>query len=328
MTPEERFAEYVMWVLNGIKEESLATLEGEPIEYNFSHVGAAGVPSNDTEEKILYKLQEWKAIKITDLIETTSDFEGRFFLELLQPTFDETYNQYKKLASPAMRIVNSFSSGNLPFVLFVLKGILSAVEFSVENEIKYKLQSPAGEQLMRERQLLSKLQSFDILWSYGEDGIYAIATFRDVKIDVIKEIIDEIKLRQSPPILAQQVKVVGTQEAREIKAQYGKLKLIKSSIPKEINLYYDNELLSLRKGSQTTKLLQIFVEKKRLTIDEMLSIWNNERTGGWKKEVGKHNVDYVPTIIRVLKTKLNENPEIGKHVKYERDKNSYTMSVD
>lgn len=288
MTPEERFAEYVMWVLNGIKEESLATLEGEPIEYNYSHVGAAGVPSNDTEEKILYKLQEWKAIKITDLIDTTSDFEGRFYLEILQPKFDETYNQYKKLASPATRIVNGFSSENLPFVLFVLKGIISAAEFSTENEIKYKLQSPAGEQLMRERQLLSKLQSFDILWSYGEDGIFAVATFRDVKIDAIKDMIGEIEKRlASKPELQEQP---GYNEISEVKIEWSENFSWISN--REFNL--GNET-SLKFGSASSTKIELF----RMLVDAK---------GNWVRVLDmSKEIDQKPNYVRATIGGLNKS---------------------
>lgn len=123
-----------------------------------------------------------------------------------------------------------------------------------------------------------------------------------------------------------------TEEKKESKetitASYGKLRLVKSSLPKKINLYYENEHLTLNKGTQTTKLLQEFIKRKRLTGEEMLSIWNRERTGGWRKEIGTHNVSYLPVIIRAIKDKLKENPNISSHVKWEREKNGYLMSVD
>lgn len=85
MTPEERIAEYFIWVLDNIIEESLVTLEGEAIEYEFSHIVGSGIPSRDTEKKILLKLLEWKAISIPDAIDPTSDYQGMFFLKIIEP---------------------------------------------------------------------------------------------------------------------------------------------------------------------------------------------------------------------------------------------------
>jgi len=73
MTPEEIVNQYYWWVLSRIKTELLTSPTGKPIRYELSHVGAAGVPNNQTEENILRKLNEWSAIKIVNEI-TKSEF--------------------------------------------------------------------------------------------------------------------------------------------------------------------------------------------------------------------------------------------------------------
>lgn len=198
MTPEERIAEYFIWVLDNIIEESLVTLEGEAIEYEFSRIAGSGIPSKDTEEKILLKLLELKAISIPDRIDPSSDYQGMFYLKIIEPKFTEIYNKYKKLTSRGSKLANSFSVSNLRFVLQVLEGVASAAEFSTGNEISYKLQFPPGQLIMQERQLLTKLQSLGYLRYTGEDGIYGVTSLRSVDVPSINDAIAIIKERLNP----------------------------------------------------------------------------------------------------------------------------------
>ncbi len=99
MTPEERVNEYYWWVLSRIKEEILTTPSKKPIAYELSHVAAAGVPNNETERNIIWKLHELGAIKVIE--ETPRDWRGSgrhlFELKPLEPKFTEIYNKYKEI---------------------------------------------------------------------------------------------------------------------------------------------------------------------------------------------------------------------------------------
>ncbi|OGZ08922.1 MAG: hypothetical protein A3D67_01510 [Candidatus Lloydbacteria bacterium RIFCSPHIGHO2_02_FULL_51_22] len=65
MEPEEKFIKEVWYVLRQIKERSLYTPTGTPIEYwiDFNTM-VAGVPLAKDEAAILEKLEEWGAIRI------------------------------------------------------------------------------------------------------------------------------------------------------------------------------------------------------------------------------------------------------------------------
>ncbi len=66
MTTEERVSEYYWWVVSRIKEAILTSPKNFPIQYELSHVSAVGVPNNETEENILKRLEEIKAIRIAN----------------------------------------------------------------------------------------------------------------------------------------------------------------------------------------------------------------------------------------------------------------------
>jgi len=100
LTPEEKFNQDVLYVLAQIKEKSLYTLKGKPIEYwvNYNLIkGGEKYPTTENEARILEKLQEWKIIRIINKEVSPSDFYVEaevFYLDILQPNFD---NFCKKL---------------------------------------------------------------------------------------------------------------------------------------------------------------------------------------------------------------------------------------
>ena len=67
MNSEEKVKKEIWYVLKRLKEESLRTTKSELIEYwvHFDFLGGEGPAAKD-EEKILYKLEEFGAIKIND----------------------------------------------------------------------------------------------------------------------------------------------------------------------------------------------------------------------------------------------------------------------
>jgi len=109
MTPEEKFNQDVLWVLQKIKEKYLATPEKQPApsenlyRSHLVNIKPHGVEiwlnyGNEFSQRknIIYKLQEWKAFKVLDETRGDFDYEGtRFILEILQPKFDELYKKYE-----------------------------------------------------------------------------------------------------------------------------------------------------------------------------------------------------------------------------------------
>lgn len=101
MTPEEKFNNDVWYVLKKIKERWFYTKQTKPIEYQvrFSGYQDPDAPSPDNEVETLEKLQEWNAIRIRNrecerISEYISPEIEFFYLEILQPKFDELYRLY------------------------------------------------------------------------------------------------------------------------------------------------------------------------------------------------------------------------------------------
>ncbi len=242
MSSDQRIIEYYQWVLDRIKVKLGTTPSNKPLRYELGHVGGAGIPNNETEENIILKLEELKAIQIINEFPRESGYRHRSIFDLiaLQPKFDEVYeefrikevlkNQTAEQALPpsgyipvnytgqtinklnADEIVNSFSPPNYPFVLSVLREISSLVEFSPDNEIYYQLQSSPGQPIIQERMFLKKLEKLRLLKHLGENGISGIATLSDVDVDLIRQIITKIKNKESG--------VISEDEFDEIKKKY------------------------------------------------------------------------------------------------------------
>lgn len=101
MTPEEVFNQNVWWVLSKIMEESLATKSGDYVPYNYSIVIGPGLPSEDRQRNILFKLEEWGALKvIDDPFDSRADGDASFYLDLNPTKFSEVYSKYQQLCQP------------------------------------------------------------------------------------------------------------------------------------------------------------------------------------------------------------------------------------
>lgn len=102
MTPEDRVNEYIFFILNNIKEEVLLVGENEPLEYEFTRVVGAGIPSKDTEIKILRRLESYyKAIKINELkIPNWEAPRGYAKLKVVQPKFNKVYSEFLAKEQP------------------------------------------------------------------------------------------------------------------------------------------------------------------------------------------------------------------------------------
>lgn len=83
----------IKYVLQQIKYQLLVTPKNELITFEVGPDWEGSILLSGRVENILYKLQEWKAIKIEE-ITGLSPTQSIFYLKVLQPKFDEVYKQY------------------------------------------------------------------------------------------------------------------------------------------------------------------------------------------------------------------------------------------
>ncbi len=110
MTPEEKFNRDVWWILQEIKKDSYLTPKGQRVEFSLRSLPKTksirrkdvdyGFPQEEVQRKLLFKLQEWKAlgdVKAVDNVLRGSDiFNPRIYdLTIKQPKFDELYKKYE-----------------------------------------------------------------------------------------------------------------------------------------------------------------------------------------------------------------------------------------
>jgi len=99
MTPEERFNNELLYVLNQIKQKALYTRKDRYIEYWVSFVEDNAKITAEKESLILDKLEELGAIKIISKDASPSDIMVEAYvysLEIKQPKFDELYDELRE----------------------------------------------------------------------------------------------------------------------------------------------------------------------------------------------------------------------------------------
>lgn len=96
------------WVVSRIEKERQRTPTGEPIYYSPTNLIAPGVPSNQQEEAILRKLEQFCLIKIFKKEKTPGmvDLENGVYIDILEP---EEFIKYHDIIS---KRVAGFSSKN------------------------------------------------------------------------------------------------------------------------------------------------------------------------------------------------------------------------
>lgn len=109
-------------------------------------------------------------------------------------------------------IADQFSPENYSFVLMILKKITSLAEFSTDNEVSYKLQSPFGQEIIKERSLLKKFESQRLFKHLGEDGVFGIVTLGNLETKLIKEIVSRLEEREAGVITSDEFKVEDTKK--------------------------------------------------------------------------------------------------------------------
>ncbi len=146
MEPEEKFNKNVLYVLKQIKERLLHAGKGGNTWYSVNYniiVASDRVPSVEDEVSILKRLQEWGAIVIRlQEFPAGENYTEKFLLKILQPKFDEIYQEYnnktdnqnikiktfwKKVASPKRKtkfIPNLFWKFIIPILVLVIGYII------------------------------------------------------------------------------------------------------------------------------------------------------------------------------------------------------------
>jgi len=108
MTPVDEFNQEVWHVLQRVRRAELATV-GKNIEYKFPHVVGVGIIPKEKQKKILYKLQEWEALKVRENPwEPPESTPDTFYLNLLQPKFNKIYQKFTPKASSHETVEDSF----------------------------------------------------------------------------------------------------------------------------------------------------------------------------------------------------------------------------
>jgi len=135
MTPEEKFNQDVWWILQEIKKDNYLTTKGKKVEFSLRSLPKTksirrkdvdyGFPQEDVQRRLLFKLQEWKALDIqpVDNILRGSDiFNPRIYdLTIKQPKFDELYKKYELANRPketeqwVKPILRKLENGKLPY---------------------------------------------------------------------------------------------------------------------------------------------------------------------------------------------------------------------
>lgn len=141
MTPEEKFNQDIWYVLQEIKKKSLYAADNKSVSYEIDdNIIVAGHPSAKEEGAILIKLQQQQGIKIINKKVVLNDYGlesgTTYFLEILQPKFDDFYEKYnssKNSSPPTKYFFSDISFDNLIKIQKVLKIVLAELEIQKTN---------------------------------------------------------------------------------------------------------------------------------------------------------------------------------------------------
>src|SRR3989344_8035312 len=109
MTPEEKFNSEMWEVLQKIRYISISAREGEALEWVMQARPIMSMPPIGVRQRMLLKIEEFGGIKIIDE-KVTNDTYGRDFIytfKLLQPKFNEIYEEYEKKNNLSQQISDS-----------------------------------------------------------------------------------------------------------------------------------------------------------------------------------------------------------------------------
>ncbi len=183
-------------------------------------------------------------------------------------------------------IADNFSPENYNFVLMVLRQIISLAEFSPNGKVNYQLQSPPGQNLIKERSLLQKFEVQGLFKNLGEDEIFGIATLDSLDIPLIKELIAGIEEKISDVISSEediQPLSVGTPYC-VVENGLGYLKFGKHGKKKKIGKASSRHfrllqtMLSPVGVSKTTEVVFEAIRLLKDKNDTRLSDWNTSAT--------------------------------------------------
>ncbi|GEM_PF-3554533 len=120
MKPQEKFHQEVWWTLQKVRLISISTRKGEPLEWVMQAKPIKGMPPIGVRQKALLKIEKFGAIKVIskEVIDNTYGKDFIYTFELIQPKFDELYNEYeeeqKKEFDNQVRALKLFSDMTTP----------------------------------------------------------------------------------------------------------------------------------------------------------------------------------------------------------------------
>ncbi len=119
MTPEEKFDQELLWVLDELEYKKLYSKNGESIEFIVESrpimMRATGEPTIEAQQGALFKLDAWQAVKII-VQRSYHDSYGVslvYTLKILQPNFDEIYETSCKKRQDKLNAIKRASDFNL-----------------------------------------------------------------------------------------------------------------------------------------------------------------------------------------------------------------------
>jgi len=105
MEPGEKVNQQIWEILQGIKEDILATVKGRPIKYRIPSIVGVGIIPKHRRINILYKLEEEKAFIVQRNSSGTRIGTGDiFYLIINSKEFDKVYKKYQKLNEPQINL--------------------------------------------------------------------------------------------------------------------------------------------------------------------------------------------------------------------------------
>lgn len=188
MTPQEKAINNFLEIIDDIEKQVYIHGEGLSFKY-YSYITGNGKIDYREKAGIVNRLIREGYINGKEQEENTSSFT-------ISTTINDL-NRARRNIDPVSTFVNSLSESTTPFAILVISGIIQSVELGLEEDkTSYSLQSPSGPILVLERNFLKKLEGYKLLENKGEDGIFGIVRLTNIKLNMLKMIVN--KLQKSP----------------------------------------------------------------------------------------------------------------------------------
>lgn len=290
MTPEEEFNQEVWQVMQKARKAELATV-GKHIEYKFPHFVGVGIISKERQKKILYKLQDWGALKIRENPwEPPESTPDTFYLNLIQPRFNETYERLQKACDIKSYLNNyqekAFKNENLP--KFSKVG-------QEELEINKWLESKDEWAIEKIWQVVSALHSE---WQLRDENTFDMPhdKFERARVTNPKDLEAILRSLHKKAIIEVSTKVAETPSSNDPNKPQGSLWVTIVDQPEIVQ--------------QPKTQVRIFPKKFRYLRDTLSRMVSKQSPKESKQD--KKDADYKITYTKQRQILLNDNAQIGK----------------